>query len=421
MKYIYFNIIIILHSVFSYVVAIDFNRNTIVSIVNETSHIECEGIIIADKIVLTTTLCYMNHTANHDHDPILKIKYKEHEIPVIYKQEIVSSLKNNLLLLVINSSFDLKDIGLIVHSNDSLPLLEDKYYNINCINSVFLYPNNHFPTPRYQIDNDHLTFEWDWKHPMSPEHNWQPHIDTDSIFNKQKFIWTICHHEFTLAGIYMSDYKYLNLSYQSRNIYKHLINFIAKINDQNIGKDHREILGFQFVDLPKLSNEQVNAYINHMKHTAYYTNKDGMGCVIPFERNNFKSPCGTKYQLMLIFLYDHPEYNMNFVGISFECKVGEDCFYILGSYYTDHIALAYKSIETNEVMVVDPTVSAVSVPLNKYYPLIMKNIMTTSFTYIILSLNFWRSEEQFDGKEHFPVTPSLRAELLQKVICRIGD
>ena len=139
------------------------------------------------------------------------------------------------------------------------------------------------------------------------------------IFDNQKFIWTICNHEFALAGIYMSDFDYLNLSYQSEDIYKHLINFIAEINDQNLGKDNGERLGLQFVALPKLSDQQVNTYFNIMKHTKYYTNKEGMDCVIPFERKNFKFPCGTKLRLMLLFLYDLPQHNMQFVKIKFIC------------------------------------------------------------------------------------------------------
>ena len=345
-----FIIILFVSKLYSYT----YNPNSIVYITDSYGKILCPGSIYADNYVVSSVYCLKNkssisYVVNHKYNKAVKYVVT------------LTDRSSSILLIKITDKFDPTDILPFIVSIELL----HKYFDsspVKCKDGYFVNEevNAHGERQKsivYNIDTKYNLVPWN---PTNSSYSLD-HYNWDHFF-----IWQIC-----------NDFPILYATYKSDGRYTVLTNFNTKIFEamKKLSFDsHSEKINItSFITLPINSDTAVNEFITEIVQAKWIKNeKDELDCV-PFSSADMIRPCGTKLFYMQKYLHLNPKSKVKFGKLFTYCKeeyIG--CLKIIGIPYSTHIALVYKSQETQNTMIVDPAVSKKSFELSsknikKYY------------------------------------------------------
>ncbi len=424
-------IILLLLTIFSS--AVEFNTNSIVSIYDVNGNGMCPGVIIADKYVISGKYCEVDQKPSY-------IRYKEMDYPVIGYKSI-----RDIVLFKTSMVFEVKDfVAISPYNSIFLEELPASYTKIPCDKDVEI---NFFaeefdqnlkslvikqfilPIANYSYRNGKIIIK-------SSIIEYQQKVDYDKKIKKtirverevgeektnadKFFLWHKCYGKYTLEGIYKSKHKFVNLTYFHNDIADGIINLlnsdIPPFNSTDANHDIGMNRSVWFVDIPKLSDYNVNDYLRRIIHDDWI-DINGKKQKIPFRSSKVTTfPCETKLDLMTLYLYKFRDADVKFVKIILECNDDYKCFRILGSYYFNHVMFGYRSLESNKIMIVDPAVSDESFPLSfesldskgMFNHTLNRETILAHLTYIVSapnigdpSLIFWLQQEMKINDEVF--------------------
>ncbi len=201
------------------------------------------------------------------------------------------------------------------------------------------------------------------------------------------FLWRKCYGKYNLEGIYIAEHRFIYLPDFHDDIFFGIMSLLISDRRSFIPTDENSDIDMNssvlFVDLPILSDYDVNEYLQRMIYDHWIdTNREKQK--IPFKSDKVtKFPCATKLDLMTLFLYKFPDPNIKFVKIALECINNYECFSILGINFTNHIVFGYRSLESNKIMIVDPAVSNEAFPLS-YESLHRKGMLNPTVTRVVI-------------------------------------
>ncbi len=418
MKIIIFLLLIIFSS------AVEFNTNSIISIYDDNGNGVCPGVIIADKYVISGNYCDTKNKPSY-------IIYKENYYPIIAYKKF-----NGIVLFKTSMMFESKDfVAISPYNQIFLKELPESYKTIHCDKNIEInYFNIEFdedsnlfvtkqfiePIDNYLYRNDKILINYLTKYQQRISSDRSKKIILSTVRSEHEkkisadkfFLWRKCFGKYTLEGIYNSRDKFVNLTHFHNGIFDNIISLsYSDKGSLSALVEHHDIdmlKSILFVDIPILSDGNVNAYLDRMIHEDWIE-IDGKRYKIPFKSSKVtNNPCGTKLDLMTLFLYKFPDPNIKFVKIFLKCRDNYNCFKILGRSFNDHITLGYRSLESNKIMIVDPAVSDEAFPLSYesfyskglFYPIIDRDNILKNLSYLVSVANvgftrlIWWSQQE---------------------------
>ena len=335
-----------------------FNPNTIVTIYNKEGQPLCDGVIIADRFVISSPgICYFNK----DNQPSYISSFHSSTRNKIINYKLVYKYNpyHRLLLIKVDKGFEVKDFSSITPSDRILKTSYPKSFTSFTCNQEILIneTSDKLSEEGVGVDLSNVSYS----------------LEDDYIFLKDKgrlkkndheqakhFLWRVCNDVYTLYGIYESGNRYIFTSPFDSIIVIDIIYAIQE--DESV--DEREV---SFTDIPLLHDESVNQYIKKVLNNKWIEVNDHKYS-IPFRNEKLTEfPCGYKLTLSAIFLHKYHDPEIKFAVFYFNCDINFQCFNILGKTFSDHATFGYRSIETNLIMIVDPAISDKAFSINEIF------------------------------------------------------